>query len=32
MSYQCPYASSAIDISDEDIHWQQDISYGQYLG
>ncbi|MDC1352480.1 tryptophan 2,3-dioxygenase, partial [Oceanospirillaceae bacterium] len=32
MTYQCPYASNTIDISDENIHWQQDISYGQYLG
>ena len=32
MTYKCPYASGAIDVSDENIHWQQDISYGQYLG
>ena len=32
MPYKCPYASGAIDVSDENIHWQQDISYGQYLG
>ena len=32
MTYQCPYASNTIDISDENIHWEQDISYGQYLG
>ena len=29
MTYSCPYA---VDVSDENIHWQQDISYGQYLG
>ena len=29
MTYQCPYASGAIDVSDENIHWQQGISYGQ---
>ena len=32
MTYKCPYASGAVDISDENIHWQQDISYGEYLG
>ena len=32
MTYQCPYASNTIDISDENIHWEQDITYGQYLG
>jgi tryptophan 2,3-dioxygenase len=32
MSNSCPYASSAIDVSDENIHWKQDMSYGQYLG
>ena len=32
MTYKCPYASGVIDVSDENIHWQQDISYGQYLG
>jgi|TARA_B110000977_G_scaffold79617_1_gene106893 tryptophan 2,3-dioxygenase len=32
MTYQCPYSASSIDVRDENIHWQQDISYGQYLG
>ncbi|MFT7177904.1 MAG: tryptophan 2,3-dioxygenase [Oceanospirillaceae bacterium] len=32
MTYKCPYAAGAVDISDENIHWQQDISYGEYLG
>ena len=35
MAYSCPYSSGtvdAIDVSDENIHWQQDMSYGEYLG
>ena len=35
MAYSCPYANGtvdAIDVSDENIHWQQDMSYGEYLG
>ncbi|MDC9720266.1 MAG: tryptophan 2,3-dioxygenase [Gammaproteobacteria bacterium] len=29
MTHKCPYA---VDVSNENIHWQQDISYGEYLG
>ncbi len=28
---QCPYQASQVDLSDEGVHWDQDISYGQYL-
>ena len=28
---QCPYQTSQVDLSDESVHWEQDISYGQYL-
>ncbi|MCZ2720422.1 tryptophan 2,3-dioxygenase [Marinomonas sp. 15G1-11] len=27
---QCPYQAT-VDLSDENVHWEQDISYGQYL-
>lgn len=28
---KCPMSENAVDLSGEDIHWSQDISYGQYL-
>ena len=27
---QCPYQAT-VDLSDENVYWEQDISYGQYL-
>ena len=28
---KCPFSDNAVDLKGEEIHWDQDISYGQYL-